>query len=152
MHTISFLPSALVMNCDRLEAGGCRDRFGRGEGSGEGFYFVWCRKFWTFFLIFYNWNYFFAMTERVQKNWKKVPLCTGTKFQIPVLLRMWTVPKLNSNVTWVRHVNLCSWKPELSSTGGIVVQSCSDHEIQTPSCTNHHKVKTLNSETERESA
>ncbi len=57
----------------------------------------WNWEFWTYFFTEIN---VFVITQRVKYR-KKVPLGTGTEFQvpIPVPVQMWTVP--NPNRVWL---------------------------------------------------
>ncbi len=46
--------------------------------------------------LFFHWNKCFFITQRVKYR-KKVPLGTGTEFQVPVPVQMWTVPNPTRN-------------------------------------------------------
>ncbi len=62
----------------------------------------WNWEFWTYFFTEIN---VYVITQRV-KYWKKVPLGTGTEFQVPipvpVLVQMWAVPNPNHDTDmWI---------------------------------------------------
>ncbi len=64
----------------------------------------WHFDFTTYFLTEIN---VFVVTQWV-KYQKKVPLGTGTEFQVPIPVQIWTVPNPNSNeLKFSKHLINC---------------------------------------------